>query len=310
MATLNSRLLIVLEARDKVASKMHELSPSARTAINRLVRAALRLTKLTMILRERGSLVAEGMPGVRQAMEAVWETLRNRRAWVIIAGTLAIALGGTRGAMRLMVNSGETLDPEKAPSPSEGLIPLAPFMPSGTDSPVVDFLGAYVLEVTHLSTDSSMIGISFPVELEGDYRAVVTMAEEQDFQCVILAYYPHRLYCAGPLLEEGKLARIRVFRIDEGQALQRLVFETQYYIGEAPRPVNVTAAVPVPYGGGFTGPDRFNDIERERERASSVLLWPLSIVLAISAVGCWMSAWLNLGQASGLSRQGEPRPIH
>jgi hypothetical protein len=153
----------------------------------------------------------------------------------------------------------------------------------GIYAPGTDFRGAYVLGVEHLSEGRSMLEIYVPAGVEGDYQAIVTAAESLEFQCVVLHHYTDRLYCIGTRLEDGSQVNVSIFRIDDGQDSQTLIFQADYTTGEDIPLVVPTQPAFVPYGGGFTWPDRFDDIERQREIESSRLLWPLSTILGAAA---------------------------
>ena len=100
-----------------------------------------------------------------------------------------------------------------------------------------------------------MLLIFVPAGVEGAYRAIVTASEGVEYQCVILLQYTDRLYCIGPSLPEASEINIRIFRIDEVDGSQTLVFETNYTTGEFAPLATPSPAVPT-YGGSFIWPDR------------------------------------------------------
>jgi hypothetical protein len=176
--------------------------------------------------------------------------------------------------------------------------------------PGTDFRGAYVSNVEHLSNESSMLEIFVPAGVEGKYQALVTGSEGLVFECVILHQYTDRLYCIGARLSEGSQVNVKIFWIDEVGGSQSLVFETDYTTGEDVIPPAVpTQPAIVPYGGGFTWPDRFEGIKQQREDESTRSLWPLSAISGLAALWFLMRVRREAWQTQPLFERREPQTI-
>ena len=257
------------------------------------------------------------------------ESLIVQRRWAAFAIATALVAAGLIAILRVAnvdLNSltdiisgiiprspsGTGRDPEllngQAAS-TTGSNPIDLSIEDGPKIPGTDFRGAYVSGVEYLSNGSSMLEIIVPAGVEGDYTAVVAASESLEFQCVILHHYTDRLYCIGERLQEGTQVNVRIFRIDEGRGSQDMVFEANYTIGEFVPPPQSTPAAFVPYGGGFIWPDRFDDIERQREQESARFLWPLSTISSAAALWLLVRVRRNIGQTKRLIERGAPHPV-
>ena len=78
-----------------------------------------------------------------------------------------------------------------------------------------------------------MLQIFVPAEVEGTYQAAVAASEGLEYECAILHHYTDRLYCIGPRLPGESQINLRVFKLDEVEGSQRLVFETNYTVETA-----------------------------------------------------------------------------
>lgn len=98
--------------------------------------------------------------------------------------------------------------------------------PTSIPVPGMDFSDAYVLGVTRLQDDRSMVRIQVPAGVVGEYSAEVETNRVWDYMCVIPEGHDDRLYCVGPLLAQGSQATIRVYS-DE-----ILLFESTFIVWE------------------------------------------------------------------------------
>ena len=205
------------------------------------------------------------------------------------------------------VSTASIQDPQ-APGeqPVEGGGPLSTFGEEVAGPPGTDFRGAYVSNVEHLSNESSMLEIFVPAGVEGEYHATVTGSEGLEFECVILHHYSDRLYCIGARLLDGSQVNVKIFWISALDGSQMLVFETNYTTGEVvlPPPIPTQPSI-VPYGGGFTWPDRFDGIQQRREQESTRALWPLSAISGLAAL--WLIT--RTGHSRLLLGRREPQPV-
>ena len=292
----DGRLMVVIQARDKAARLTTDLSRKAWAAT---VRASSRLTALSPNLRAEVLTRARALD-VRQVVNWMLEFLQTRRRWVTSAMVLAflavvpiaILKGADVDLSSLFSFSREIISrnpavvdgdhPTSGRQDSPGDDPNASgrLNSEGPRSPGTDFAGAYVSHVEHLSADSSMLQIVVPAGVEGTYKAIVTGSEPLEFQCVILHHYTDRLYCVGARLPDGSEINLRIFRIDEVEGSQTLVFETNYTTGELTPPAAPSPVVPT-YGGAFTWPDRFDQVEVRKEQQSSARLSPPSALIGV-----------------------------
>lgn len=321
LAKSDGRLFIVIEARDKAAKMTNEISRKTRTAA---ILATTRLAALSPTLRAE-EFPREGFLGMRRFARRAAQSLRMQSPWVTAAVALIFIAVASIGFLmvanvdlRSLTGSSGDISP---PSPTGGESESSGgqeveassnsglFAGEDIYAPGADFRGAYVSGVEHLSNDSSMLEIYVPAGVEGDYHAVVTASEGLEFQCVILHHYTDRLYCIGARLLDGSQVNVRIFKIEEGQASQYLVFETDYTIGETVPPPQPTQPAFVPYGGGFTWPDRFDDIERQREQESTSFLWPLSMIMGGAASWLLMRVRRDIGQTKRLFEHGAPNTV-
>jgi hypothetical protein len=322
-AKSDGRLFVVLGARDKAAKATSEFTRMTRTAA---VRATTRLTALGPTLRAE-ALPREGVLGLRQVARRAAQTLRMQNRWVIsgialalvVAASIAIlkvanvdinSLNGFSGQIipRNALATGRDSEPPNGQEAQDSN-PTELFTGAVAFVPGTDFRGAFISGVEHLSGNSTMLEIFVPAGVEGNYHAIVTASEGSEFQCVILHHYTDRLYCIGARLQEGSQVNVRIFRIDEVQGSSSLVFETDYTTGDfVPLPQPTQPAI-VPYGGGFTWPDRFDDIERQREQESTKFLWPLSTVSGVAALWLMIRVRRALRQTKRLIGRGMPHPI-
>ena len=267
--------------------------------------------------------------GLRGAARRLQDSLRAERRWVAVAAVLAFMV-----AISYVILSVVNLNPLVAfareiipraaevspaigrdPEPLSGQVAedadlLGLFSGPETGPPGTDFRGAYVSNVEHLSNGSSMLEIFVPAGVEGEYQAIVSASEGSEFECVILHQYADRLYCIGARLSDGSQVNVKIFWLDEVDGSQHLVFETDYTTGEDVTPPPVpTQPVIVPYGGGFTWPDRFDGIEQQREEESTRLLWPLSVIFGLAALWLLMRVGRDARQTKLLIERREPQPI-
>jgi hypothetical protein len=240
----------------------------------------------------------------RSITDSPWRVIQGQNLWVIAAGAAVIVIAGRlvisafAGPNPIAPDSASeavepSMDPESAlaairesgfelpeiSEPSGIVLPLELFSAAATPPPEGEFGGAYVLGVTHLTDNSSLVRMFVSSVPEGSYHAVVVGSEELDYQCLTLEGLADRLYCVGPRLHGDGLIRLSLFRINEANGTQVVVFETEFNFADAPIPTDSTPVVPIVYGGGFTWPDRFDGAEIQRENQSSERLWPLSLLL-------------------------------
>jgi len=293
-AKSDGRLLVVLDMRNKATRMTGDLS---RKTWRATVGATSRLAALSPMRR---SQVQSGEPtaGVRQVARRIVESLQAQKRWVASAmvllvvaavpisfltladGDLGVLAGFAREIIPLNPPAGEG-DPNafgRQETPTDEPNAEGRFTLDGT--PGTDFTGAYVSNVEHLSANNSLLQINVPAGVDGTYLAVVTASEEVEYECVILLQYSDRMYCIGPLLPDASQINIRIFRIDEIEGSQYLVFETNYTTGEFAPLATPSPAFPV-YGGAFIWPDRFDGVEIRKEQQSSAMLAPLSALLGV-----------------------------
>lgn len=185
------------------------------------------------------------------------------------------------------IASSEVIPAEEFVQPMETLVATMPAtirdrsIPTVTVLPGTDFAFAFVQGIAELSGYRNMIRIVIPGGVSGEYRAVVSGWKDHEYICFIPEDYRSRLYCYGPELPQGREATIQVFKVIVGQTPKYPLFAETFF-------VSVVPALPVPYGGGFAWPDRFNDAEEQREMSIVEKLRPLSVVLSFSLIGFWI----------------------
>lgn len=184
------------------------------------------------------------------------------------------------------IASSRVIPAEELVQPMETLAATMPatirdrLIPTVTVLPGTDFMFAYVHGIAGLSGHRNMIRIVIPGGVSGEYRAVASGWVDYEYKCFIPEEYRSRLYCYGQELPRGREATIQVFKVIDGQTSKYPVFAETFF-------VSVVTALPVPYGGGFAWPDRFNDAEEQREMTNVEKLWPLSVVISFSLIGIW-----------------------
>ena len=302
-AKSDGRLFIVLEARDKATKMTSDLSRKTWTAT---VGATTRLAAWSPKLRAQ-VLSGERILGLRRIAGGAVKLLQVRRKWVSSAMVLLFvaaipiafltAAGGDLDSLARFAAEIISRNPParegnpntfgRQETPTDNPNAAGGFTLDGTRAPGSDFTGAYVVGVEHLSADSSLLQIFVPAGVEGTYRAVVNASEGVEYQCVILPQFKDRLYCIGPSLPGTSQINIQIFRIDEVDGSESLVFETNYTTGEF-APLATPSPNFGPYGIGFVWPDRFNEAEVEREYASSSVLAPASALATMLVVGVWL----------------------
>ena len=291
-AKSDGRLLVVLDMRNKATRVTGDLSRKTWTAT---VGATSRLAALSP---KRRSKVQSGEPtaGVRQVARRMVESLQTQKRWVTPAMVLLVVaavpitfLTLANGDLGVLAGFAREIIPRNPPAgegdanafgrqetPTDEPNAEGRFTLDGT--PGTDFTGAYVSNVEHLSASNSLLQVIVPAGVDGTYLAVMTASEEVEYECVILLQYSDRLYCIGPLLPDASQINIRIFRIDELNGSQHLVFQTNYTTGEFAPLATPSPAFPV-YGGAFIWPDRFDGVEIRKEQQSSAMLAPLSALL-------------------------------
>lgn len=234
-AKLDGRLLVVIGARDKAARITSDLFRKAQTAT---VSATSRLAFLSPNLRAQ-VLLGELISGVRQVATRTVESLQAQRRWITSAIVLVFVAAVPIAFLILAVGDLDSLArfareifPRNLPAIARNSNAAGLFTQDENRPPGTDFAGAYVSGVEHLSASSSMIQIFVPAGVEGTYQAVVTVSERVEYQCAILHHYPFWLYCIVPSLTEASQINLRIFRIDEIDGSQFLVFEANYTTGE------------------------------------------------------------------------------
>ena len=247
-AKSDGRLFIVLEARDKATKMTSDLSRKTWTAT---VGATTRLAALSPKLRAQ---VLSGMriSGVRQVARRMVESLQEQRRWVTSAMVLLFVaavpiaiLTMADGDLNSLARFAAEIIPRNPPAreanpntfgrqetPTDDPNAAGGFTLDEARTPGTDFAGAYVVGVEHLSADSSLLQIFVPAGVEGTYKAIVSASEGVEYQCVILHPYTDRLHCFGPRLPEESQINVQIFKIDEVDGSQNLVFETNYTTGE------------------------------------------------------------------------------
>ena len=295
-AKSDGRLLIVIGALDKAASIKSNLSrKSGRDPF-------IATTPLATVgpKPQTQGLIGGWNLRLRQFAERTLESIKSRRRWQIILIVLLllaavpialqVATGGGLNSLAGLARgivSGNLSAVERDPnvfgrqqSPTDEANAAGLFTLEDNRTPGTDFSGAYVFGLEHLSANSSMLQIFVPAGVEGPYLAIVSASEGFEYKCVILHHYTDRLHCIGPSLPEASQVNLQIFKIDEADGSQILVFETNYTTGEfTPLPAP-TPAFPV-YGGAFIWPDRFDRVEILKEQQSSWILSPLSALLGI-----------------------------
>ena len=251
------------------------------------------LAASSTIVRAR-VVFSERISGVRQLARRMMDSLQVQRRWVIFAMVLLFVaaipiafLSVADGDLSSLVRFVSEIIPRNGPAGagnanSVGRQETPTHDPNdGTRTPGTDFAGAYILSVEHLSADSSMLKIRVPAGVEGSYQAVVTVSDVLEYKCTFLSHYTDRLYCIGPLLPAMREINIRIFGIDEVDGSQNLVFETNYTTGEFGPLATPSPVFPI-YGGAFTWPDRFDQVEIRNKQQSSTILAPLSALLSVA----------------------------
>lgn len=295
-AKSDGRLLIVIGALDKAASIKSDLSrKSGRDPFI----ATTPLATVGPKPQTQGPIGGWNLR-LRQFAERTLESIKSRRRWQIIVIVLVLLAAvpialqtATGGGLNSLVGlargivSGNLTAVERDPNvfgrqqtPTDEANAAGLFTLEDNRTPGTDFSGAYVFGLEHLSANSSMLQIFVPAGVDGTYLAIVSASEGLEYQCVILHHYTDRLHCIGPSLPEASQVNLQIFKIDEADGSQILVFETNYTTGEfTPLPAP-TPAFPV-YGGAFISPDRFDRVEILKEQQSSSILSPLSALLGI-----------------------------
>ena len=316
----------ILGAREAARGILESIYARNGRAANR--GATLRLGELSPNLGAR-TLGYGGISGIRGAAKKLLDSGRAEKRWVAVALVLAfmaaisyvILIVGDLNPLVAFVREIAPRAAEVSPAivgdagplsdqvaEEAGAVELFSGLVAGP--PGTDFRGAYVSNVEHLSNESSLLEIFVPAGVEGKYQAVVTASEGMVFECVILHQYTDRLYCIGSRLTEGSQVNVKIFWIDEVGGSQSLVFETDYTTGEIVIPPAVpTQPAIVPYGGGFTWPDRFDGIKQQREEESTRSLWPLSAISGLAALWLLMRVRRDAWQTKPLFARREPHAI-
>ena len=325
-AKSDGRLFIIIEARDKAARMTGELSRKTWTAT---VGATSRLAAMSP---KRRSQVQSGKQtsGVRQVARRIVESLQARKRWVtsamvvlLVAAVPVAFLTLADGDLGVLAGFAREIIPRNPPAvegdantfgrqetPTVEPNAAGRFTLNGTRTPGTDFAGAYVSNVERLSADTSMLQIYVPAGVEGTYQAVVTASEDMEYQCVILLQYSDRLYCVGPSLPEASQINFRIFRIDDVDGSQHLVFETNYTTDEFAPLATPSPVLPI-YGGAFTWPDRFDKVEIRKEHQSSAMLAPLSALLGVVLLLMYRTLWQREHRLNRrLVESQELGPIH
>jgi hypothetical protein len=158
---------------------------------------------------------------------------------------------------------------------------------AGTPINGSDYSSTYVHEIVHLPGNRSMIRFVLTEGASGTYSATISDESDLRYQCFIPDGYDDRLYCYGPMLTNGKVATIKLFQIGDGSVEDEVVYEETILI-------SISATLPIPYGGGFAWPDRFNDAEEQRKLTRLEWLYPLSIsTTAFCVVGVLIAFYLR-----------------
>ena len=158
---------------------------------------------------------------------------------------------------------------------------------AGTPASESDSSSTYVHGIVHLPGNRSMIRFVLTEGVSGTYEAIISDDSDLKYQCFIPDGYNDRLYCYGPMLTNGRLATIKLFRIGDDSTEEEVVYEETILI-------SISTTLPIPYGGGFAWPDRFNDAEEQRKLTRLEWLYPLSIsTTAFCVVGVLIAFYLR-----------------
>lgn len=202
------------------------------------VSATSRLVTFSPKLRGQ-VLFGKQISGVRQvAMRALRSLQAQRRrvtsamVLIFVAAASIAFLTLADGDLGSLASLAREIIPPNLPASARNPIAAGLITQDENRTPGTDFTGAYVLGVEHLSASSSMIEILVPAGVEGTYLAVVTVSEGVEYECTILHHYRDRLYCIGPSLPGASQTNLRIFRIDEVDGSQFLVFEADYATSE------------------------------------------------------------------------------
>ena len=166
---------------------------------------------------------------------------------------------------------------------------------AGTPASESDSSSTYVHGIVHLPGNRSMIRFLITEGVSGTYEATISDESDLKYQCFIPDGYNDRLYCYGPMLTNGRLTTIKLFRIGDDSAEEEVVYEETILI-------SISTTLPIPYGGGFAWPDRFNDAEEQRKLTRLEWLYPLSIsTTGLCVVGVLIAFYLR--------KRNRPSPI-
>jgi len=158
---------------------------------------------------------------------------------------------------------------------------------AGTPASESDSSSTYLHGIVHLPGSRSMIRFVLTEGVSGTYEAIISDESDLKYQCFIPDGYNDRLYCYGPMLTNGRLATIKLFRIGDDSTEEEVVYEETILI-------SISTTLPIPYGGGFAWPDRFNDAEEQRKLTRLEWLYPLSIsTTAFCVVGVLIAFYLR-----------------
>jgi len=158
---------------------------------------------------------------------------------------------------------------------------------AGTPASESDSSSTYIHGIVHLPGSRSMIRFVLTEGVSGTYEAIISDESDLKYQCFIPDGYNDRLYCYGPMLTNGRLATIKLFRIGDDSTEEEVVYEETILI-------SISTTLPIPYGGGFAWPDRFNDAEEQRKLTRLEWLYPLSIsTTAFCVVGVLIAFYLR-----------------
>jgi hypothetical protein len=97
----------------------------------------------------------------------------------------------------------------ETPTPTETPVPTATIMPSAT--PVMDFSKVKIINLGFLSNWRCLITLEMPKPVQGEYYLMVQTNKQ--YKCEVIAKFPNRLYCTGPLAVIDDYVDVSLFMV-------------------------------------------------------------------------------------------------
>ena len=95
------------------------------------------------------------------------------------------------------------------PTPTETAVPTATIAPSST--PVMDFSKVKIINLGFLPNWRCLFTLELPKPVEGQYYLMVQTNKQ--YKCEVIAKFPNRLYCTGPLAVIDDYVDVSLFMV-------------------------------------------------------------------------------------------------